>query len=313
MSERRSRLGPQHRFWDNDLPLRESPVLGVGSLYDAALSQSSDELEFSRATNIMRGALLAVFFLIAAMSFSAVYFGLTPILVGLFVEEPLLGVLLLVPLSFIFGIAVQSPRLDLTMPRETPVRFVRRTKMIRSYEFQWTWNPFARWPTVIKEFDWANVQAEIQKQAGFNGKAYIVRYALVLCVCKPGTFEVIDRITLLSNRILTKDLEHIWNYLRRYMTEGPDNLPPVELLPKEITLRRSFFEYMRWWDPTAEGRALRKIMPGWLFVINSIVTLLMFPMFAGMGLGHYIAMRVAPEPDWENTPVVRVGSDDVEN
>lgn len=202
-------------------------------------------------------------------------------------------------------------RLDARAPRDTPMVFRRDTRVIHAYEFAFVWwNPFATWPTVIKEFDWANVQAEIQKQAGFTGKAYVVRYALVLCVCKPGTFEVIDRITLKSNRILTEDLKHIWNYLRRYMADGPEGLPPVPLLPAGISFRRSFFEYMRWWDPTAEGRQLRKQMPGWLIGINSVFTLLMLmlPLFAALGICHYVAMRLAPAPDWDSANVVRVGA-----
>ena len=293
------------------MAVRQSRIEGSIRLYDDVNLINLNALEISRRTNLLRGGPLLFSLVFLALGLVWTIF-LSRVVQQEWQKESdylfqFFGLLLIWLIGTSYGVTFLF-RLDASVPVDTPVRFSRPSGKVQAYEFQWTWNPFTRWSTVIKEFDWANVQAEIQKQAGFTGKAYVVRYALVLCVCKPGTFEVIDRITLKSNRILTEDLKHIWNYLRRYMAEGPEGLPPVTLLPTGISFRRSFFEYMRWWDPTSEGRQLRRQMPGWLVAINSVFTLLMLPLFAALGVCHYIAMRLAPEPDWEGATVVRVGA-----
>ena len=35
-----------------------------------------------------------------------------------------------------------------------------------------------------------------------------------------------------------------------------------------------------------------------MLALNIVLSMLLFPLLALMGIGHYIAMRVAPEPVW---------------
>lgn len=296
MSE--SRFTPQHRFWEEDLELREAAILGNAKLYDDLSSADGADIVLTRATNIMRGGLLL---------FASIFFVLT-IVFGLSVvthmgadaiDFPVATMVIVAGIFAMVGLVVFGFRLDLRMPRDTPIRFNRLTGKVQALEYIWNWNPFGRWHSELKEFDWSNVQAELQKQAGVSGGGvYIVRYALVLCICKPETYEVVDRVTLKSNRITTEDLKQIWNYLRRYMTEGPDKLPHYTPKPQGVSLRRSFFQYMRWFDPTAEGREFRKDMPVWLIGINTVLSILTFWILIPLGLFHYVAMRFAPAVKW---------------
>jgi hypothetical protein len=301
-----SRLKPQHRFWDEDLPAREGPAGDNLVFYEELTGLNEHRLVVSRTSDILRGG--GLFFGLVFLALVVVAAGFLGFAAVDLFQQGRQGyvfsafMLLLVLAAGCAGVLMFF-RIDLSVPRDTPVRFNRKTGKLQAYEYQRTHNPFAKWPTVIKEFDWSTVEAEIHKQAGFNGKAYVVRYALVLCICKPGTTEVVDRVTLKGNRIVTQDLHALWNYLRRYMAEGPEKLPPVKLLPAGISFRRSFFEYMPWFDPTADGRELRAKMPGWLLVFNSVVTVLVFWLVIPMGICHYIALKLAPEPRWPDEAV----------
>ncbi len=159
-------------------------------------------------------------------------------------------------------------------------------------------NPFKKWPTTIKVFDWDTLQAELHRQAGFNGKAYIQRFSLWLVSCKPGTNEVVDRFELKGNHPTTAELYNMWAYCRTYMEHGPEGLPTYPPRRQEITFRRSLFEHIRFLDPTEEGREVRARMTVWDWVINLPIFLAGFWLMIPAGIGHYIAMRFAPEVKW---------------
>ncbi len=291
-------LTPKHRFWHEDLPLRESPVEGEVRQFEDVSAINSQFLQVSRTDNLMRGLglfLVPLSLLLSVATIGGFLFAFTFDFADswpLVFFTPPLGVLSV-------GLVIASFKLDFQTPRDHPVRFNRKTRKVQALEWGliW-WNPFAKWPITYKEFDWDHVQAEIHKQAGTNGKAYVVRYALELCLCKPGTLEVVDRLTLKGNRMLTVDLGQLWNFVRVYMEQGPEALPKTRLLPQGISFRRSFFEYMRHVDPSADGRAAREELPALLFLIYIPFTIILFPLLALMGIGHYIALRVAPEPVW---------------
>ena len=188
-------------------------------------------------------------------------------------------------------------RLDLAPPRDEPIRFNRKRGKVYVTIFKHTWNPFAKWGAITKEFDWNTIQAEVTKFAGFNGKTYMVRYALILVSVKPGTNEVVDRFILKSNMMTTMELHATWAYCRLYMARGPEAVPEFPARIQEISFRRSFFHYLYFLDPTEEGRQARKDMPWYEFVLAAIL-IPGYPIFALMGLGHYIAMRFAPAAIW---------------
>lgn len=166
------------------------------------------------------------------------------------------------------------------------------------YEHVRGMNPFVKWPIKVKEFDWDTLHAEMHRYAGFTGKVYIQRFALYLVSCKPGTNEVMDRFELKGNMPTNAELYNAWAYCRHYMEQGMDGLPTYPSRRQQISFRRSLFEYMRFLDPTEEGREVRARMTVFEWIFNSWITLAGFWVQIPMGIGHYIAMRLAPEAKW---------------
>ena len=133
----------------------------------------------------------------------------------------------------------------------------------------------------------------------------MVRYALELVICKPGTTEVVERIKLKGNDVTVIDLYSMWSYIRRYMAEGTVNLPQESIRKQSISFRRSFFIYMPYLDPTEEGTAYRSKLGAWDFLII-FLTIWFFWIWIPMGVCQYIAMRLAPEPKWHTAEVVDI-------
>ncbi|WP_300006084.1 DUF6708 domain-containing protein, partial [uncultured Cedecea sp.] len=77
-------------------------------------------------------------------------------------------------------------------PQGAPVRFNRKRQKVYVYGFKKSFLPWRRWHPVIKEFDWKDIHGErvmIQTDADQGHRIYCA-------VCKPGTFDVVDRFIL---------------------------------------------------------------------------------------------------------------------
>lgn len=187
--------------------------------------------------------------------------------------------------------------MEFKRPRDEPVRFNRQTRKVYIYEFEWNWNPFGRWRSITKVFDWQTIEAEITKQVGSTGRVVMTRYGLDLASCKPGTTEVVDRFTLKSGLWTTAELHRIWAYVRTYMNEGVDAVPSYKPRNQTVSLHQSFVYWFAFIDWTEAGREYRaKIGPFWMLI--HILILPLMPLFLPMVLGHYIATKFAPEPQW---------------
>lgn len=298
MVKGKSKLVPQHQHWYEDLPDRGVPTDRAPKMvHDDVNAMDEVCLEISRASSLMRGVCV-VFGIIGAVFFTWIFSFLIMVLFP--IEQDFLPFIFMLPFMFVLaaGLVILVFRLDLTVPRDRPVRFNRVARKVYVNEHSFTMNPFSSWPVAIKEFEWDTLHAELHRQAGFSGKAYIQRFSLWLVSCKPGTHEVVDRFELKGNHPVTAELYNAWAYCRHYMEQGPEGLPVYPPRRQEVSFRRSLFEYIRFLDPTEEGREVRARMTtgDWLF--NLPLTLLMFWMFIPWGIGHYIAMRFAPEAKW---------------
>lgn len=298
MVKGKSKLVPQHQHWYEDLPDRSVPTDRAPKMvHDDVNFMDGTYLEVSRASTLMRGVGVFIGFVVSIVFIWVFYilmnvlFPFDSDLVPFYFMSPFL-------LALAFSSVFLLMRTDLTIPRDRPVRFNRYARKVYVYEHSFTMNPFSSWPVAIKEFEWDGLHAELHRQAGFSGKAYIQRFSLWLVSCKPGTHEVVDRFELKGNHPVTAELYNAWAYCRHYMEQGPEGLPVYPPRRQEVSFRRSLFEYIRFLDPTEEGREVRARMTtgDWLF--NLPLTLLMFWMFIPWGIGHYIAMRFAPEAKW---------------
>lgn len=292
-----SKQVPQHPHWYEDLPAIDAPADRIPKMVHGDInSVDPNYLEVSRASTLMRGVgiLFGAFglgVLIFVLYMYRFFFPLEPDLIAPFIIVSL-GIL-----GLCFGIFLLF-KIDLSIPRDRPVRFNASRQKIYVYEHVFSWNPFVKWPIKIKIFDWSNIQAELHRQAGFNGKAYIQRFSLWLVSYKPGTNEVVDRFELKGNHPTRAELYDTWSYCRHYMEHGVESLPVYSPRRQGVSFRRSLFEYIRFLDPTEEGREERAQMKASEWIFNSIITLLVFWLLIPWGIGHYIAMRFAPDVKW---------------
>lgn len=286
MGRTQGRLLPPVEYWYEDQPRGDAPPRNGLSANGNLRHIDANYLELSRTEVLIRG--LGIFGGCFALCVFA--YGLFP---GSWSDWTVWDVALSIASLGVVALAVFCVRLDTTVPSDTPVRFNRARGKIYIYEFAWKANPFARWPRSIKVFDWPDTHAEITRQAGNS-----VRYALFLSHCKPGTLDVVNRIQLGGQSIDEVDMQRMWDYCRAYMEHGPDNLPPQTPWLDDVNFRRSLFFFMPFLDPSAEGAAYRQQMHVLEWIASLALMLPMFWLLLPLGLMRYLALRLAPRPQW---------------
>lgn len=298
MGKRISRSEPQHSHWYEDLPERDAPMDRAPEMVHGDINAiDRNYLEVSRASTLMRGPGL-LFGTIGAIIFFIMFGFLFHLLFP--IDRDLRFLIAMLPATIVMAVWLTYLlfKIDLMVPRDRPIRLNRISRKVYVYEYAFSNNPFKKWALTIKEFDWNTLRAEIHRYAGFNGKVYVQRFGVWLVSCKPGTHEVVDRFELKGNIPTTEELYNIWAYCRHYMELGPDGLPLYPPRRQEITFRRSLFEYMRFLDPTEEGREVRQRMTWGAWAFNVPFIGLLFWIFLPLGAAHYVAMRFAPEAQW---------------
>ncbi|EPJ3205374.1 DUF6708 domain-containing protein [Citrobacter freundii] len=134
-------------------------------------------------------------------------------------------------------------RTILFVPRGTPVRFNRKRQKVYVYEHQRSIWPWKRWPTTIKVFDWTDIHGERVFMAGRADYGH----RLYCAVCKPGTYEVVDRFILSWTVGDINMIYGLWSHCCQYMqgkavsgkplkTEVPQSWTPFKNIhwPEEI-------------------------------------------------------------------------------
>jgi len=98
-------------------------------------------------------------------------------------------------------------------PRGAPVRFNRKQQKVYVYEYKKSIWPWARWPVTIKVFDWADIQGERVEMSGHADWGHRVYCA----VCRPGTYQVVDRFVLTWTVGSIHDVYGLWSACCQYM------------------------------------------------------------------------------------------------
>lgn len=215
----RPQLIPACPGWQSDLPGPYCPPTGPLILGDADPAHLDDiYLEISRSSIRKRGVLVWFAILLMVLVIESIW-KYTPL------DSEEVGSLLLLLGTYVisvWGCAIFY-RIDVSPPREEPIRFNRQRQRIYAYNFvfRW-WNPFERWRVVTVSYDWSQVRAESWKTRGATAQgALIITWGVVLSIVEPGTNKVIDRFPL--NTMGTD--EFAWAYIRAYMQEGPSAVP----------------------------------------------------------------------------------------
>ncbi|WP_163142032.1 DUF6708 domain-containing protein, partial [Arhodomonas sp. KWT] len=116
--------------------------------------------------------------------------------------------------------------------RHAPIRFNRRTRQVHVF-----YTPRFGGP---RSYDWDALTAQILE----TGRGKVTYYVLTMTAADPSGRYYYDRFEV-GNQLLHRE-EGIrwWEYIRRFMEEGPDSVPdPDWTLSEHLSLRESF---VRW-------------------------------------------------------------------
>jgi hypothetical protein len=293
-AQKTTRLQPPPDGWVQDLPMRQASLSGKPDGQDELNHLGDRYLEFSLTSSVPRGPLLV---------FGLIVFGAWLMLSSILLKSYLRSantadlLMLLIPL-FLFPLGLFLVRLDLSLPRDRPVRFNRRRGKVYINHYTWSHNPFGKWGGGVKVWDWNTVQACIAHRIGASGEVITQRYDLLLVSCKPGTFEVVDTFRLQQGAMTTAQFDDLWALLRHYMAKGLEGLPPQNLRNPNPGFVDCLLFAMPWLAPTEEGRRARARMQGFLAKCAMVLMTLLFPLWLVFGLGNYIVMKIAPEAVW---------------
>ena len=205
----RSVLTPQADYWEEDLPGRDEKQTCKPQLI--RLNKKNDTwMEIPCYTNKSWGVL---WFLVAMMTAVIATFVCLGFSAGMFFDLPFLLILLFA--LFIFSSFWWFAfRTVMYSPRWTPIRFNRKRQKVYVYEFQQGWNPWARWPVVVKVFDWQDIYGERMFWPG----RYTFGNQLVCAVCSPGTHQVLHRFPVTpvvgDIRMIWAEWSHICQYMQ---------------------------------------------------------------------------------------------------
>ncbi|MBN3858017.1 hypothetical protein G3N59_31990 [Paraburkholderia sp. Ac-20340] len=122
--------------------------------------------------------------------------------------------------------------MDVSPPRDLPLRFNRLRRKVYVYGFHsvW-WNPFTRWYVTTASYDWDDLRAEKWKVRGATANGgLIIKEGVSIAVIKPGTNEVIERFDLSTRAANTTN---VWAYVCHYMQHGRQGLDPGEAEPHD--------------------------------------------------------------------------------
>ena len=288
------KLYPAHAHWHKDLPARESDEGLQAAPLDEINWCSDEALEIGREPMLVRGPILLFCLFLCGFLGFIIWLQLSHVGFSILLTSMLaIGVVFVV-----FGL-----RLDLSVPRQMPVRFSRVTGKIYWMTYALSANPFRRWRSYAKTWNWNETEAEIVKLAGFTGRIYVARYYLALADCGGGARAVKDR-EILVGPSSPAELEEAWGYLRSYMRGQQERLPPELTKDNSVHYIRSLFAYMPWIMLNEWGKAARREMFGrgnGRAVGNLLIVIVTFPFapfFLLLGVANYIALKIAPIGEW---------------
>ncbi|WP_256665915.1 DUF6708 domain-containing protein [Pseudomonas sp. SK] len=212
--------------WSYDLPsINEAPVsdLILDSVNPPPNRVNGVYMELPRSTVLLRGvlALLGVPTLLFLFGIAArVYWSLIDY--GHTFDWMMVIISIFGPLICIWVVSA-FVRLDLTLPRDEPIRFNRLRRKIYVYKFRYHYLYLLsrrHWGVKPVAYNWDDITAEVYRvyAPGHGGLIENV----MLSVRNPETDEVIDRV------LFTEDLhrgEAYWAIARLFMQQGPEALP----------------------------------------------------------------------------------------
>jgi hypothetical protein len=291
------RLNPPHPHWQFDLPERDGPALDKPALERDDLNAISPAyLELSRASSRVRGMLTALALVGIVFFVAGVVLTVDSNFIRDLRTDPMAWIALLM-LCAMPAVILFALRLDLTMPRDNPLRFNRKTGKVYVHEFARTSNPFGPWGCAVKVYDWNTLEAEQTRHLSFNGRFFVMRYGLEIAACAPRSHQVLDRFWVDRNVVPTNfTFAPKWAFIRAFM-HGDDirTLPTPPPREQSAAFGSLLKKALPWLDRSSEGRAWEhEFWPSVFMLFNFLLA----PLLLVVCIFEYIALRFAPAAEW---------------
>ncbi|KNC11338.1 hypothetical protein AC791_05240 [Klebsiella sp. RIT-PI-d] len=236
MALKTSRLFPQVKYWDEDLPEPQEEqrvyprLIRVNEINDVWM-------EIPRYVNHGWGGLWFYAIMLLVFFINSMLFLQLP---GVFDRASIdMKIMLIFSNFFLLSFVVWCFRMVLFVPRGAPVRFNRKRQKVYVYEHQQHVWPWKRWPVTIKVLDWADIHGERVFVAGRGNYGH----QLYCAVCKPGTYEVVDRFILNWTVGDIRMIYGLWSHCCQYMQGKAVSDRP---LITEVPLSWTPFKTVRW-------------------------------------------------------------------
>ncbi|MFJ5852750.1 DUF6708 domain-containing protein [Enterobacter cancerogenus] len=232
-------LTPRLKNWEEDLPENNAKQTVPGKLIQ--VKEINDTwMEIPRYENIMwGGAWLGIMVLIIPLIMAVYAFAAIIELPRFnFLNGPLIIILVILGSTFfiLLSLVILNLRMALFVPRDKPIRFNRKRQKIYIFEHhRKAWNPWVKWPTTVRVYDWADVHGEISRESD----RYDQGFRLYGAVCKPGTHEVVERFILNRAVFYIEHQRQLWSHWCRYMQHQPVVMDPLYDLPGDGRPRKN--------------------------------------------------------------------------
>ncbi|KNC11394.1 hypothetical protein AC791_04070 [Klebsiella sp. RIT-PI-d] len=220
-------LTPRLKNWRADLPANTEQQIILGKLI--YVNEINDIwLEIPRYENIMWGgawvgviSMVIPIIIIIYMTIATIFSKEFNIFV---INEFIFISLLLFSIFILLSMIVLNLRMALFVPRDQPIRFNRKRQKVYVFEHhRKAWNPWAKWPTTIKVFDWADVHGELSRESD----RYDQGFRLYGAVCQPGTHTVTERFIFSHATLYAAPQLQLWSHLCQYMQHKPVVMDPI--------------------------------------------------------------------------------------
>lgn len=182
-------------------------------------------------------------------------------------------------LGLVWFVMQMHLRKDVFTYRHAAIRFNRKTRQIHVF-----YSPSLGG---ARSYNWDDVIPTVDREAqhGF--------YVLSMIAADPKRERYYDTFTVGQQLGKREDCLAWWEYIRRFMEEGPDSVPEPEwYLSDKLSLKESFLR----WFPLREMK--RDKARGLDIGPAKVRMVLMSPLLALFSLGHFVSMLTSRRVTW---------------
>lgn len=155
------------------------------------------------------------------------------------------------------------------------------------------------WHYRLETFDWKNIRGEIVRGITSSGRSASIVFQLQLAVLDDAGQEVVYRFPVSApESVIGHRRIQLWEAIGRYMTDGPDTIPPVIRVP--AMRGRSLMQCIERLNPFLVAEYWPKHGDSWL--IKSLLFFLAVPSLFIFAPTQWAIDRIYSKPDWSLAP-----------